>query len=101
MKPEKYKTIQHYHEPGDLHEFTFSCFQKLNLLTNDSWRCYLAHSINEAGERFRFPLVAFVFMPNHVHLLTYPLDEHPEIEMYLQAVKRSTSLAIKDDLSAS
>ncbi len=32
------KTIKHYHEPGDFHELTFSCYRRMPLLTNDAWR---------------------------------------------------------------
>ena len=60
MNRRKFKTIKHYHEPGDLHEVTFSCYRQMKLLTNDAWRGYLSRTINEAGEKFRFNLVAFV-----------------------------------------
>lgn len=29
------KTIKQFHEPGHLHELTFSCYRRLPLLTND------------------------------------------------------------------
>jgi putative transposase len=90
VKPHKYKTIKHYHEPGDLHELTFSCYRQIKLLTNDAWRKYLSRSIDEAGEQFRFNLIAFVFMPEHVHLLVFPLA----------AIKRPVSADVKRDLQA-
>jgi putative transposase len=92
------KLIRHVHEPGDLHEFTFSCYERRPLLTNDRWRRYLAQSIDEANEHFRFQLIAFVFMPEHVHLLTLPLDVEPAINRYLAAIKRPTSARVKLDL---
>jgi len=98
MKTRKFKTIKHYHEPGDLHEFTFSCYHRRQLLTNDAWRGYLASSIDEAGEQFRFNLVAFVFMPEHVHLLVYPLERGPALSSFLAAVKRPVSAKMKCDL---
>ena len=98
VKPRKFKTIKHYHEPGDLHELTFSCYRQIKLLTNDAWRGYLARSIDEAGEQFRFQLVAFVFMPEHVHLLVFPLEKEPSIDRYLAAIKRPVSADVKRDL---
>jgi putative transposase len=98
MVQRKFKTIKHYHEPGDLHELTFSCYRQIKLLTNDAWRRCLASSIDAAGEQFRCPLVAFVFMPEHVHLLVYPLDEKPTVDSYLAAVKRPVSADVKRDL---
>lgn len=98
MKRRKFKTIKHYHEPGDLHELTFSCYRQFKLLTNDAWRGDLARAIDAAGEQFRFNLVAFVFMPEHVHLLVFPLDEQPSIDGYLAAVKRPVSASVKRNL---
>jgi REP-associated tyrosine transposase len=63
------KLVRHFHEPGDLHELTFSCFHRKQLLISDAWRSQLARSIDRAGELQRFELIAFVFMPEHVHLL--------------------------------
>jgi putative transposase len=30
------KLVKHYHDPGDFHELTFSCYRRMQLLTNDS-----------------------------------------------------------------
>jgi putative transposase len=65
---------------------------------SDRWRQHLADSIRAAGEQFNFQLIAFVFMPEHVHLLTLPLDAEPAIAGYLAAVKRPTSTLVKKDL---
>src|SRR3970040_575246 len=64
-----------------------------------TWPGYLARAIDKAGEQHRFLLVAFVFMPEHVHLLTFPLDEKPAIDDYLSTVKRPVSVAVKHDLA--
>jgi putative transposase len=97
MPPHR-KLVKHVHDPGDLHEFTFSCYHRRPLLTNDRWRQYLADSLDSAGEQFNFQLIAFVFMPEHVHLLTLPLDAEPNIDDYLAVIKRPTSNRIKADL---
>jgi hypothetical protein len=67
------KRVKHYHDPGDLHELTFSCYRRLKLLTSDAWRTNLARSIDAAMLAWSMQLVAFVFMPEHVHLLVLPL----------------------------
>src|SRR5690606_3141601 len=66
------KLIKHYHEPGDLHELTFSTYSRRPLLTNDRWRRWLSEGIDESGAKEGCRLVAFVFMPEHVHLLILP-----------------------------
>ena len=42
------KRVRHYHDPGHVHELTFSCFRRLPLLTNDVWRRMLAESVDVA-----------------------------------------------------
>lgn len=98
MPPHR-KRVKHFHEPGDVHEFTFSCYRRRPLLTNDRWRGHLADSIEAACEQFRFQLVALVFMPEHVHLLTLPLDAEPAIARFLAAVKRPVSSNVRADLA--
>jgi putative transposase len=98
--PSHRKRVKHFHEPGDLHEFTFSCFKRRPLLTNDTWRSYLAECLDAANERFSFQLIAFVFMPEHVHLLTLPLDDEPAIAKYLAVAKRPVSNLVKRDLQS-
>jgi putative transposase len=98
--PTHRKLVKHFHEPGHLHAFTFSCYQRRPLLTNDRWRCYLSESIDAACEQFNFQLIAFVFMPEHVHLLTLPLDPEPAINCFLAAMKRHGAANVKRDLES-
>ncbi len=39
------RNIKHYHDLADLHELTFSCYQRMPLLTNDGWRQLLAEAV--------------------------------------------------------
>src|SRR5262245_23843368 len=83
------KKVKHFHNPGDLHELTFSCYQRLPLLTNDVWRKILSRSIDEANREEAIDLVAFVYMPEHVHLLVYPTTPDPAIGRYLARIKHA------------
>ena len=65
------KRVRHYDEPGHFHELTFSCYRRMPLLTNDVWRAMLSVSIDRAVKGHSFRLSAFVFMPEHVHLLVF------------------------------
>jgi putative transposase len=40
------KHVKHYHEPGDLHELTFSCYGRRTLLDDDKARTLLCESIS-------------------------------------------------------
>lgn len=90
------KLVKHYHEPGDLHVLTFSCFHRLPLLTNDLWRQRLARCIDVAGQKTRFELAAFVFMPEHVHLLVAPSSSEPAIDRYLALIKQPFSKSVRE-----
>jgi len=94
------KTIRHYHEPGDLHEFTFSCYRRMPLLTKDDWRRLLCQSIHRAMTRYDDRLLAFVLMPEHVHLLGCPSRLVHHIDAFLSAIKRPHSSRIKKILQA-
>lgn len=92
------KKVRHHHEPGHLHEFTFSCYQRRALLTDDSWREKLSRTLDEAGRIEQFDLVAFVFMPEHIHLLVNPRLVEPEFGRYLARIKQPFSKQIKEVL---
>jgi putative transposase len=101
MEPTSHrKTIQHYHDPGHAHELTFSCYGRRPLLDNESWRKLLAESISRALTGHRYQLSAFVFMPEHVHLLVYPLNTASGIDELLKAIKRPFSYRVKQQLIA-
>jgi len=95
------KLVKHYHEPGDLHELTFSCYKRQPLLTNDTWRELLADCINAACNEFEMQLAAFVFMPEHVHLLVVPDGREPAIDRFLARIKQPFSKRVKGQLSES
>jgi putative transposase len=80
---------------------TFSCYQRLPLLTNDDWRSRLSKCIDTAGHETGIELVAFVYMPEHVHLLVYPLHNDSSISLYLARVKQPYSKLIKTILTES
>jgi putative transposase len=71
MQPHR-KRIKRHHELGDFHELTFSCYERSQLLLRDDWRRLLCQAIDRAISDHEFALVAFVLMPEHVHLLVYP-----------------------------
>lgn len=92
------KLVKHYRDPGDLHELAFSCYHRLPLLTNNEWREQLARCIDTAGEQTGIELAAFVFMPEHVHLLVVPTTSEPAINRYLALIKQTFSKWVKAQL---
>jgi putative transposase len=97
---QKHKKVKHYHEPGDMHELTFSCFHQMKLLTNDAWRTILSRSIDDACSKIGCTLTAFVYMPDHVHLLIADIQAAEQVSDFLSLVKEPTSTQIHVQLQA-
>jgi putative transposase len=93
------KKVRHFDHPGHFHELTFSCYKRLQLLTNDTWRSMLTDSVNQAMHVHGYLLTAFVYMPEHVHLLVFPQDTASRIDQLLRAIKRPFSYRIKKVLT--
>jgi putative transposase len=89
------KTVKRFHEPGDCHELTFSCHRRTPLLTNDEWRRLLAESLDRAVKGQSCRLVAYVFMPEHVHILVQPTVVELRIDLLLKAIKAPFSVRIR------
>lgn len=59
--------------PGGVRFLTFSCQRRLPLLDTSDTRNVFARSLREARERHGFELIAWVAMPEHVHLIVRPI----------------------------
>jgi putative transposase len=94
------KRIRHFHEPGDIHELTFSCYRRLPLLTNNAWRTILSRSIDEACQSLGCHLAAFVYMPEHVHLLVWGITKKEDVSRLLAKIKQPVSIQVRKDLEA-
>jgi len=70
------------------------------LLTNDCWRTELSRCIDRANLTHQFELAAFVYMPEHLHLLVFPLTTQPDIGLYLAAIKQPFSYFVSSQLEA-
>jgi putative transposase len=65
------KSVKHY-DNGEPHFLTFSCYNRLPLLTKDRTREWFAEALDEARRTHGFHLWGWVVMPEHVHLLIWP-----------------------------
>ena len=81
-----------------LHELTFSCFQRRPLLANDGFKRIFAATLNSACWEERFQLIAFVFMPEHVHLLVRPQSSDARVSRLLARSKQPTSKQVREIL---
>src|SRR5687767_678597 len=94
-KPRR-NTIQHREDRSHARELTFACYRWLPLLTNDRWCEMFSGAIDRAMGNHDWKLTAFVFMPEHVHLLVFPVSAlATDIEAMLKVIKQAYSYRIK------
>ncbi len=102
MRPHKRrKRVKRFNNPGHAHLLTFSCQKRMPLLTEESRLQALARSIDSATLKYDFRLAAFVFMPEHVHLVLVPSAGEYDISKLLSAIKRPFSYRVKRELELS
>ncbi len=89
MPPHR-KTRRTFDVPGDAHFLTFSCFRRLPLFSSDRSRGWMIGAIRQGQDRRLFDLWAYVVMPEHVHLVLFPLEKTP-VAGILSALKQSVS----------
>jgi putative transposase len=76
-----------------LHFITFSCYRRLPLLNSARARDRFLSILEQTRERYRFVVVGYVVMPEHVHLLvTEPDVGTPSTVM--QVLKQRTARAL-------
>ncbi len=83
----KYKRCKRYNDPGHCHGLTFTCFQRQPLLSRDRSRQWLVDSIARATKVHDCGVLAYVIMPEHVHLLLLPRRRAYHISRILSAIK--------------
>ncbi len=86
--PEHRKRMRRREHPNQPRFLTFSCYRRLPLFNNDRIKDRFAEYIQAAHERFGFHLYAWVIMPEHVHLLLWPLLPSYPVEIFLRDTKR-------------
>lgn len=84
------KRCRRFDHPGEAHFLTFSCFRRLTLLGRDRSRRWFLDALQLGRERNQFHLWAYVFMPEHVHLVLLPIGT-TKIAEILSTLKQSTS----------
>src|SRR5260370_27137754 len=92
--------LKRYYGTGSLHFITWSCYRRKPLLGNPARRGLVLAVLELMRVRYRFAVIGYVVMPEHVHLLiSEPLIGDPS--KIIQAVKLSVSrrLAIAGEFS--
>lgn len=74
-------------EPGHAHELTFSCYRKYPFLKAERTCLWLAAAIDGARDRLDFDVWAYVFMPDHAHMIVRPRSHPYDVAAILREVK--------------
>lgn len=80
-----------FNDPKHAHELTFSCYQKYPFLSKERTCEWLAEQLGVVRKELEFDLWAYVFMPDHVHLIVYPRREKYDTSEFLKRVKEPVS----------
>jgi len=81
----------HFNTPGHAHELTFSCHKNRKFLLNEEVCIFLADAVTMARSKHCLKIWAYVFMPDHVHLLIYPDNSDYSISAILLSIKQSVA----------
>jgi len=99
MEPEKKiyrKRMKHYDVPGHAHYLTFSCFRRQPFLMRDRSRRWLVDAILAAKAKHDFLIRAWVFMPEHAHLLIRPVREEYRMRSILASMKLPVTIQCRE-----
>jgi putative transposase len=95
------KTIQHFNIESHAHLLTFSCYQRYPIFDNENYRTWFSEGLDRTLEKQKYNLIAFVYMPEHLHFLVWPRQPEYNISALLFALKRPISFKIKKDMEQS
>jgi putative transposase len=87
MSAAKRSHRRNFNEPGHAHVLTFSCYRSYKLLAADRTCQWLAEAIDAARGELDFALWAYVFMPEHAHLIVWPRQPVYDIVDIRRAIK--------------
>jgi len=94
-EPPHRKRCKRFNIPRHGHYLTFSCFKRQPFLMKDRARDWLAEAIKVARLRHDFRLIAWVFMPEHVHLMILPRQRVYSVSAMLSSMKLPVAMKVR------
>src|ERR1700733_6140514 len=77
---------ERFHGAGDLHFVTFSCYHRQPLFSAPARRHLFLKILERVRRRYRFVVLGYVVMPEHVHLLVSE-PQRETLSTAIQALK--------------
>ena len=86
------KGLVRYHQSGQFHFLTFSCYRRLPLLDSSASYSVFEYELERVRQRYGFVVAGYVLMPEHVHLL---VNDRIAVDRLLagESVARGSALA--------
>src|ERR1700684_1828748 len=78
--------LHRFYGGNDLHFLTFSCYRRQPLFKNEEGRDLFLKILERVRRRFRFVVLGYVVMPEHVHLLVSE-PQRETLSTAIQALK--------------
>jgi putative transposase len=91
--------LHRYFGTGYLHFITTSCYQRLALPGKPQNRDLLLEVLERVRRRYRFVVIGYVVMPEHIHLLVGE-PEHGNPSKVMQAIKQGFARRLLPKLRA-
>jgi len=86
--PPRRKRVRRLEHSHHLRFLTFSTHEQLPLFMNARIRDHFALHLDQARKKFSFNLYAWVIMPEHVHILIWPLIPEFPVSSVTREMKR-------------
>ena len=86
--------LRRFYGRGDLHFITFSCYRRRRYLGTARARNRFVRILDQVRSRFRFLLIGYVVMPEHVHLLVSEAKQGNPSKV-LQVLKQRVSRSLR------
>ena len=88
--------LKRFQNTGDLHFITFSCVRHRPILGTSQARDTFLEILEQTRAKYSFDILAYVVMPDHVHLLVTEPEQTP-LSTAIQVVKQRFSRTRAED----
>ena len=98
MPDQPRKQLHRYDQPNQARFLTFSCHNRKPYLSTPGACDAFAASLSKARTTYNFKLLAWVAMPDHIHLILIPDLPHWPVSKVLWGLKRGSATRIKQTM---
>ena len=81
--------------PGHWHFLTFSVYRRKQLLVSDWSRDLVCGQLDAARQHLDYDIIAYVIMPEHVHVLVRPRQHEYDVGNFRGMLKRKVADAVR------